>query len=51
MIKVQALSKIFGDPSSNKAVRAVNDVNLTADGRLAVTCSDDNTMRLWGEKK
>jgi WD40 repeat protein len=29
----------------------VYDVNLTADGRLAVTCSEDNTMRVWGEKK
>jgi hypothetical protein len=27
------------------------DVSLTADGRLAVTCSNDNTMRIWGERK
>jgi hypothetical protein len=29
----------------------IYDVSLPADGRLAVTCSNDNTMRIWGERK
>ncbi len=29
MIEVQALSKVFGDPKSDKAVRAVNDVSFS----------------------